>query len=67
MSRLMMFLMMIAVPSLAGAGVIVMLVLGYYDWRAMLAAAVVGGVAGVPVSLLVARRIRQMDPKDSLD
>ncbi|MDO5370843.1 hypothetical protein [Paracoccus sp. (in: a-proteobacteria)] len=66
MSRLFMFILMIAAPVLAGVGVIIMLALGYYDWRAMLSAAVVGAIAGFPVAWLVARSIQATDPKDSL-
>ena len=43
-----------------------MLPLGYYDWRAMLSAAVVGAVGGFLVAWLVAKRIQATDPKDSL-
>ena len=67
MSRLLMFVMMIAVPSLAGCGVIIMLALGYYDWRAMLAAAVIGALGGVPISVLVARRVGQPNPSQRRD
>lgn len=66
MSRLFMFILMIAVPTLAGVGVITMLALGHYEWRAMLSAAVVGAIGGFPVAWLVTRRIQATDPKDSL-
>lgn len=66
MSRLFLFLSMMAVPTLAGVGVIIMLTLGYYDWRPMLAAAAVGAIGGFPIAWLVARRIQATDPKDSL-
>ena len=66
MSRLFLFLAMMSVPTLAGVGVIIMLTLGYYDWRAMLSAAVVGAVGGFPVAWLVAKRIQATDAKDSL-
>lgn len=66
MSRLFMFILMIAAPTLAGVGVIAMLALGYYDWRAMLSAAVIGGIGGFPVAWLITRRIEATDPKDSL-
>lgn len=66
MSRLFLFLLMIAVPTLAGVGVITMLALGHYDAGAMLAAAAIGAAGGFPVAWLVARRIKATDPKDSL-
>jgi len=66
MSRLFMFLLMIAVPSLAGVGVIAMLTLGYYEWWPMLVAAVIGAVGAFPIAWLIARRIQATDPKDSL-
>lgn len=66
MSRLFMFLLLIAVPTLAGTGVIAMLALGYYEWWPMLAAAVIGAVGAFPVAWLVARRIQATDPKNSL-
>lgn len=66
MSRLFLFVAMMSVPTLAGVGVIIMLALGYYDWRPMLAAAAIGAVEGFPVAWLVARRIQATDPKDSL-
>ncbi|WP_255434972.1 hypothetical protein [Paracoccus sp. MC1862] len=61
-----MFLLMIAAPTLAGVGIIIMLALGHYDWRAMLSAAAIGAVAGFPVAWLIARNIQATDPKDSL-
>ena len=66
MSRLFLFISMMSVPTLAGTGVIIMLALGYYDWRAMLSAAAIGAVGGFPVAWLVAKRIQATDPKDSL-
>ena len=67
MPRLFMLLLSISVGTLAGIGVIIALTLGYYDWKSILAAAAVGAVGAVPISWLVARRIQQTDPADSLD
>lgn len=44
-------------PSLAGAGVIAVLVAGYGTLSPILAAAAVGFAAGVPASVVVARRL----------
>ena len=61
MSRLFLFLLSISVGTLAGIGVIIMLVLGYYDWRMMLLAAVIGAVGALPITWLIARRIHATD------
>ncbi|MEK0163148.1 MULTISPECIES: hypothetical protein [unclassified Phaeobacter] len=45
--------------SLAGAGVIAVLVAGHVSVAAILMAAAIGAVAGLPVSYLVARRLYQ--------
>ena len=66
MSRLFMFLLVISSFTLAGVGVITMLSLGHYDWRAIVSAGAIGILGGVPVAWLIARRIQATDPKDSL-
>ncbi|WP_299359119.1 hypothetical protein [uncultured Paracoccus sp.] len=66
MPRLFILLLSISVGTLAGMGVIVALVMGYYDWRAILLGAAIGAVLAIPVTWLVARRIQANDPKDSV-
>ena len=67
MPRLVLFISLITVPTLAGIGVIIMLALGYYDSRAILLSAAVGALGGFPVSWLVARRLQQADPGKGRD
>lgn len=67
MPRLFMLLLSISVGTLAGIGVIVALVMGHYDWRAILIAAAIGAVIAVPLTWVVAKRIQATDPMDSLD
>ena len=67
MSRLFMLLLSISVGTLAGIGVIVALVMGYYDWKAILVSAAIGAVIAVPVTWVVAKRIEASDPNDSLE
>lgn len=67
MPRLFMLLLSISVGTLAGIGVIAALVMGYYDWRAILIAAGIGAVIALPATWLVAQRIQATDPTDSLD
>ena len=57
MSRLMMMLYSVAATSLMGAGVILVLTLGWVSLKAILAAALIGAVLAVPVSWWVARAI----------
>lgn len=67
MPRLVLFISLIAIPTLAGIGVIIMLALGYYDSRAILLSAAVGALAGFPISWLVARRLQEADPGKGRD
>ena len=67
MPRLFMLLLSISVATLAGIGVIIALVMGHYNWRAILIAAAIGAVAAVPVTWFAAKRIQESDPRDSLD
>lgn len=67
MPRLFMLLLSISVATLAGIGVIIALTLGYYTTKAILLSAAIGAVGAVPISWLVAKRIQQTDPQDSLD
>lgn len=61
MSRLFMLLLSLSMGTLAGIGVIIVLVLGYVSAGAILGAAVVGAVLAVPVTWLIARRMTQGD------
>lgn len=58
MSRIFMLMFSIAFPTLAGIGVVVVLVMGRYDVASIVGAAVVGGIAALPVTWLVARRLK---------
>ncbi len=58
MSRLFMLLFSIAFTTLAGIGIVVVLVLGRYDAASILAAAVAGGIVALPATWLVARRMQ---------
>ncbi|WIY27679.1 hypothetical protein [Parasedimentitalea psychrophila] len=59
MLRLASMLYSLISTSLAGVGIIAVLVAGFGSVPAILTAAVVGAVAAVPVSWLVARQIVQ--------
>ena len=61
MSRLFMLLFALTGPSLAGAGVIVVLTLGIVTPKAILGAAALGMALGVPVSWAVMRRLIQQN------
>lgn len=58
MSRIFMLMFSIAFPTLAGIAVVVVLVMGRYDVASIVGAAVVGGIAALPVTWLVARRLK---------
>lgn len=57
MLRLASFLYSLIGSSLAGLGVIVVLVAGLASVQAILASAAIGALAGVPVSWLVAKQL----------
>nr|WP_111298933.1 hypothetical protein [Paracoccus saliphilus] len=57
MQRLFLLLLTIIMSSLAGAGVILVLVLGYYGILPILLAAAAGAVLAVPATWFVTRRI----------
>ncbi|PLL12975.1 hypothetical protein C0V75_05955 [Tabrizicola sp. TH137] len=57
MSRLFMLLFALIGPSLAGAGVIIVLSAGLVTLKPILAAAALGMALGVPVSWAVMRRL----------
>lgn len=57
MARLFMLLLSIVMTSLAGIGVVVVLAMGFYDWKSILMAAAAGTVLALPVTWAVARQI----------
>lgn len=57
MQRLFLLLLTIIMSSLAGAGVILVLVLGYYGMLPIMLAAAAGAVLALPVTWVVTRRI----------
>lgn len=57
MSRLFSALLLIAMSSLAGVGVIIALAAGYYDARSIVLAAGAGAVLSIPVAWLAARKL----------
>ena len=59
MSRLFMLLFSIAFTTLGGIGVVVVLVMGRYDVASIAGAALVGGIAALPVTWLVVRRLEE--------
>lgn len=61
MQRLFLLILSIAMGTLAGVGVIVVLVMGYVSLMPILVGAGIGAVAAVPVSWLVARQIVQTE------
>ena len=60
MSRLFMLLFSSVFTALAGIGIILVLVMGYYDAMAIIAAVVGGGILALPVTWLVAKRMQDM-------
>ena len=59
MSRLFMLLFSIAFTTLAGIGIVVVLVMGRYDVASIAGGALAGGIAALPVTWLVARRLEE--------
>lgn len=57
MSRLFTLLFSLAFTTLAGVGIVVVLVLGRYDAMSIVGAVLVGGVVALPVAWLVAKRM----------
>lgn len=55
-----MLLFSIVFTALAGIGIILVLVMGYYDAMAIIAAVVGGGILALPVTWLVAKRMQDM-------
>ena len=57
MSRLFFLLYSLLGPSLAGTAMVVVLTMGMVSLKPILAAAAIGLAAGIPVALMVARRL----------
>ncbi len=57
MSRLFSALLLIAMSSLAGVGVIIALAAGRYDARSIVLAAAAGAMLSIPVAWLAARKL----------
>ncbi|MCA0203669.1 hypothetical protein [Pararhodobacter sp.] len=60
MFRLTSLLYAIVGTTLAGIGVVVAVSLNLYDFQSIIVAAVIGAVAGLPVSWLVARKLQSL-------
>ena len=63
MDRLFLLMLTLTVATLAGIGVIVALVMGYYSFAGIIVSAGIGAVLGGPAAWFVARAIRQSDPQ----
>lgn len=59
MTRLFTLLLSIVFTTLAGIGIVVMLVLGRYDAISIIVGALVGGLVSLPVSWLIAKRLQE--------
>ena len=62
MDRLSIFLSLAVGALVTGGFVIVVLALGYYDWRPIIGAALAGFLLSWPASYAVSRRIKRQDP-----
>ncbi|PWE26618.1 hypothetical protein [Pararhodobacter marinus] len=60
MARLMMILYAVIGTTLAGIGVVAAVSLNLYEFQAIIVAAVIGAVLGLPVSWLVARKLENI-------
>lgn len=60
MARLFMLLLSIVMTTLAGVGVIVVLAMGLYDWKSIIASAAAGAILALPVTWLLARKLQQI-------
>jgi hypothetical protein len=63
MSRLFRLLYPVIAMTLAGTGVVGVLVAGVGDWRAIMLAAILGSLLSVPLTILVARGIMAQRPR----
>lgn len=61
MQRLFMLLLTIAMGTMAGMGVIVVLVMGFVSLWPILIGAGIGAVLAIPVTWLIARRITEFE------
>lgn len=61
MQRLFMLLLTIAMGTMAGMGVIVVLVMGFVSLWPILIGAGIGAVLAIPVTWLIARRITDFE------
>lgn len=61
MNRLFLLIATILVPTVAGIGIVVALVMGMGDARSIVIATIIGAVIGIPVSWFAARQIREND------
>lgn len=67
MPRLFLLLLSVSMATLAGVGVIVALVMGYYHWQPIALSAAIGAAISLPVSWYAAGRIQDMDPLDGTE
>lgn len=63
MDRLFLLMLTVTVVTLAGIGVIIALVLGYYSFAGVIISAAIGAVLGVPAAWIIARAMRRSDPQ----
>lgn len=57
MPRLFMLLLSLAMGTMAGIGVVIVLVLGYVSLWPILIAAAIGAILSIPVTWIITRRI----------
>lgn len=62
MDRLSIFLTLAVGAAITGTLVILVLILGWYSWPAIVVAALVGFLLTWPASYLISRRIKRQDP-----
>lgn len=62
MDRLSIVLSLVTNAVCVGTALIVVLVLGFYSWQAIVAAIVVGMIASYPAAWLWAKQIKRDDP-----
>ncbi len=56
------YVILMTAASLAGALVIIAFTLGMYSWEAIAISVVAGVVIGVPLGILITRRMKRDDP-----
>lgn len=62
MSRLFLLLLTIVMGTMAGIGVIIVLVLGHFGTVPIIGAAAAGAVLSIPLTWIIARKIKTNDP-----